>query len=120
MILKAEKIAELQAEIDRLKSMTYCACCGKEFPLDDEAAIQFSEHILTCDKHPLRELEAESDRRLALLRQTHDDAKNHGHCPSCCMEGTGFSLFDWKYQSYVHAAGCKLVEEVKENHNGGG
>ena len=58
------------------------------------------------------ELQAESDRRLKLLRRTHDDAENHGHCPSCCMEGTGFSLFNWRYQSYVHADDCELAEEI--------
>ncbi len=55
-----------------------------------------------------------ADRRLALLRRTRDDARNHGHCPSCCMEGTGFSLSDWKYQSYVHADGCELDAECNE------
>ncbi len=71
--MKIRKIREQELEIDRLKSMTYCAYCGIEFPLDDDAANQVSEHIRTCDKHPLREVEAESDRRLALLRRVYDE-----------------------------------------------
>lgn len=37
---------------------TYCAYCGAEYPLDDAAA-QVSEHIKTCEKHPMRAVEAE-------------------------------------------------------------
>jgi hypothetical protein len=50
----AEKILNLLTE-DGYKKMTntWCAYCGKEFPLDTVTADQVGEHIATCDKHPL-------------------------------------------------------------------
>jgi len=45
-------IAELLHQPQRRRG-TYCAYCGKEFPLDNEAAESVAEHIRTCDKHPL-------------------------------------------------------------------
>ena len=74
-----------------------------------EPVVTPSEVILPYEKY--EELQAESDRLRGLLRRAHDDAENHGHCPSCCMEGTGFSLFNWKYRGYVHADGCELAAE---------
>ena len=40
---------------------TYCAYCGAEYPLDDNAANQVSEHIKTCEKHPMRAVEARAE-----------------------------------------------------------
>lgn len=37
-------------------NFTYCAYCGKEFPMDDDAS-DVSEHIATCPKHPMRDVE---------------------------------------------------------------
>ncbi|HET6454969.1 MAG TPA: hypothetical protein VFI02_11245, partial [Armatimonadota bacterium] len=60
-------VTELVAERDELKRYvdklpTYCAYCGFEVPIDDEAASKISEHIATCPKHPMRVIEAERDR----------------------------------------------------------
>ena len=52
--LRAE-VARLQAENDR----TYCAYCGEAFIRDDQAASRVSEHIRTCEKHPMRKVELE-------------------------------------------------------------
>jgi len=41
---------------------TYCAYCGAEYPLDDNAAAQVSEHIKTCEKHPMRAVEARAEK----------------------------------------------------------
>jgi hypothetical protein len=58
--LRAER-NEYKAEIERLRNHTYCAYCGEEFAIDiDTAAV--SEHIATCQKHPMRGLEAEIER----------------------------------------------------------
>jgi len=51
---------ELKRYVDKLP--TYCAYCGFEVPIDDEAASKISEHIATCPKHPMRVIEAERDR----------------------------------------------------------
>ena len=51
---------ELRIEIDRLRALvdkTYCAYCGAEFLLDGTAASMVTEHIKTCEKHPMRKVE---------------------------------------------------------------
>lgn len=49
-----QKIEEaVKAENERMKQLTWCAYCGKEFPLDTVTADQVGEHIQTCKKHPL-------------------------------------------------------------------
>jgi hypothetical protein len=52
----------LRAEVERLKSKTWCAYCGQEYELDDECASKIGEHIRTCEKHPLRMCEAENEK----------------------------------------------------------
>lgn len=37
---------------------TYCAYCGRTYPADDVNASAVSEHIRTCEKHPMRKAEA--------------------------------------------------------------
>jgi hypothetical protein len=39
---------------------TYCAYCGHEVRIDADASL-ISEHIRTCEKHPMRDVEAERD-----------------------------------------------------------
>lgn len=51
---------------------TYCAYCGAEYPLDDNAAAQVSEHIKTCEKHPMRAAEARAERYEDALQQIHN------------------------------------------------
>lgn len=48
--------------VDAKDGKTYCAYCGAEYPLDDNAATLVSEHIKTCAKHPMRAIEAEVTR----------------------------------------------------------
>ena len=55
--LKA-KNRELRERLEVGKNGTYCAYCGDSFPADDEGATQVSAHIKTCEKHPMREVEA--------------------------------------------------------------
>lgn len=57
------ELVDQQAE--QLKR-TYCTYCGAEFPLDDDAGNQVTEHIFTCKQHPMwglqeqvREMEAD-------------------------------------------------------------
>lgn len=50
-----EEVAMLKKENEELRrktNFTYCAYCGKEYPLDTDGSL-ISEHIKTCDKHPL-------------------------------------------------------------------
>ena len=47
------RVAELEAELKRIMSRTRCAYCGHEVAIDDDAATQISEHIMSCEKHPL-------------------------------------------------------------------
>ena len=48
-------------DVERLTGFTYCAYCGAEFPIDGDAA-DVSNHIRTCEKHPMRQTEVERDR----------------------------------------------------------
>ena len=64
-----KRIASLEAAVkekdDQIKSMkehTRCAYCGHEIHIDDEAATKISEHIMSCEKHPLHITFAEIDR----------------------------------------------------------
>jgi hypothetical protein len=53
-------LIEASDEIAALKELTgstYCAFCGQRFVLDGTAAELVSEHILTCEKHPMRKVE---------------------------------------------------------------
>ena len=51
---------------------TYCAYCGASFPLDDPISPRkVAAHIATCEKHPMRKLEAalkEANEELAHYR----------------------------------------------------
>lgn len=43
---------------------TYCAYCGHRVAGDDEAASQISEHIATCERHPMRAVEKDRDEAI--------------------------------------------------------
>ena len=57
---------KLRAENTDLKSkfgFTYCAYCGKKFPIDaPDATDAISEHVAACEKHPMRKIEAENEK----------------------------------------------------------
>lgn len=57
---------KLRAENTDLKSkfgFTYCAYCGKKFPIDaPDATDAISEHVAACEKHPMRKMEAENEK----------------------------------------------------------
>jgi len=46
--------AALKAELERIKSVTWCAYCGYEVQLNDDALPKIIDHIMTCLKHPIR------------------------------------------------------------------
>lgn len=62
-----QEIINYQKRIAELETTTYCAYCGARFTLDDKAAAQVTEHIYTCEKHPMRQLEAERDTQRELI-----------------------------------------------------
>ena len=53
--------AELKTEIERRNSKTWCAYCGFEIDIDDEASTKISEHIMSCPDHPIRSYERHSE-----------------------------------------------------------
>ena len=57
---------ELKRYVDKLP--TYCAYCGFEVPIDDEAASKISEHITTCHQHPMRHLERRIEKLVDVVR----------------------------------------------------
>lgn len=87
-------LAEALEEADRLNRSTYCAYCGERCELDSDCAEKISEHIKICDKHPMREVEAELARVKAEVPcpECHGDKKVPDglfvrNCPTC--DGTG-------------------------------
>lgn len=54
-----------EAELKQLKTSTYCAYCGHTEPIDGDGE-RIAEHIRTCEKHPMRAVEA----RVKELEQT--------------------------------------------------
>lgn len=48
-----ERCRELEGEIKRMREHTWCAYCGLEIHIDDEAATKISEHIMSCERHPI-------------------------------------------------------------------
>jgi len=69
-----DNLYELHQRITELETSTYCAYCGEKYPLDDKAASAVSEHIKTCNKHPMRKLEDEWDAKATSYRVERDKA----------------------------------------------
>lgn len=55
------QLADAQKEIEKRNSKTWCAYCGFEIDIDDEASTKISEHIMNCPKHPIRIYERHSE-----------------------------------------------------------
>lgn len=51
----ADLVRQQDKEIEQLKdgSLIYCVYCGREFLIDDQAGAKVTEHVNTCEKHPL-------------------------------------------------------------------
>ena len=82
--IKTEELFQTTAEMtvenifmffnqDGYKKMTntWCAYCGKDFPLDTVTADQVGEHINTCEKHPLYQ----ANERIAELEKMNEEMK---------------------------------------------
>jgi len=48
-----KELAEARREVELMKEHTWCAYCGHEIHIDDEAATKISEHIMACERHPI-------------------------------------------------------------------
>lgn len=49
------KIEKLTAELAEIKTKTWCAYCGLEIAIDNDAADKISKHVMEdCTKHPIR------------------------------------------------------------------
>ena len=66
-------VRELKNQIAGYKAqstLTYCIYCGATFPLDDEAGTKVTEHINSCEKHPLFQARQEvAKARLAGIKE---------------------------------------------------
>ena len=73
-----KKVAELENEIVGIKSRTWCAYCGYEIAIDNDAPLKIESHIFECEKHPVgllckeverlnKQLDVESDLRQKIL-----------------------------------------------------
>lgn len=106
-----EKIC--QAEIDRIKQTTWCAYCGKEYPLDTLTADQIGEHIAICEKHPLYQ----ANKEIARLRE------GWAHCADLCrryeqmieemkQDNTSMAEHNVELETKLDQVGSKLDEQV--------
>ena len=60
------KLAEAERRLAEGTAFTYCAYCGAKFAADGEHATDdVSQHICTCQKHPMRQVEAQRDAEKA-------------------------------------------------------
>ena len=60
------KLAEAERRLAEGTAFTYCAYCGMKFAADGEHATDdVSQHICTCHKHPMRQVEAQRDAEKA-------------------------------------------------------
>jgi hypothetical protein len=73
-----ECIDSVIPDIEKIYRMnnTWCAYCGKEFPLDTVTADQVGEHIKTCEKHPLYQ----ANKEIVRLRE------GWTHCTDLCQQ----------------------------------
>lgn len=69
------RVAELVAEVTSMKSMTYCAYCGQTYPIDCDGKL-ISQHIATCEKHPMADLRARLERAVGALENAVEYAED--------------------------------------------
>lgn len=62
-----EDYEKVEGELADMKKHTWCAYCGYEILIDDNAASLIGEHIRTCEKHPIRKLEVELEKQRPLI-----------------------------------------------------
>jgi len=75
-----EQLAERDGEVAHMKGHTYCAYCGYEIHGDDGAE-KVSEHIKTCEFHPMRELERNNIRLREENRRLRACCGDQRECP---------------------------------------
>lgn len=64
----ATDYADLERELQELKSHTWCAYCGAEFRLENPNTVDLiGAHIGRCEKHPMRRIEAQRDHLKQLM-----------------------------------------------------
>jgi len=110
-------IEALREQLARALGTTYCAYCGADFALDaPDATTLVTEHIYTCPKHPMRNVEAQLAEaqadaralanRLQLLHEQVDEANcklgdNRRLCLLCLSKGYG-------PDGIIHQPNCSL------------
>lgn len=78
--MECPELPKIIEELERIKSKTWCAYCGQEYPLDTVTAEQIGEHIATCEKHPLFQakklLEAKDAEIAQAVKQAKQDERD--------------------------------------------
>lgn len=79
-VLDAHADAWEAERTERLKH-TYCAYCGEDFPADDPGTpMAVTEHILTCEKHPLAAFRHDAERLEAANSALREALKRQWEC----------------------------------------
>ena len=104
-----QKVA-LEIELKEYKGKTYCAYCGYAISMDDTAQL-ISDHIATCEKHPLQtlaqevnKLEKERDEARGEIAKTKKYFRKPAHGPCCTCQRCGHHYDDCR---------CDLDEEIE-------
>ncbi len=63
------RIKQLETELARNNSSTYCAYCGELVLKDDQSASKIKAHIMLCEKHPIRQVQEQAARQRAALER---------------------------------------------------
>lgn len=63
---RAQEAESARQRAEEQNKRTYCAYCGAEFLVDGDAA-KVTEHIYTCAKHPMRDVEKRAEKAEAAL-----------------------------------------------------
>ena len=100
--LEAAKVELLKAQIEN--NRTYCAYCGTEFLLDDDAAKNVTDHIKTCKKHPMRAVEAE-------LAQAREALRSIAQSDPVVIDGKQWRM---ERQDAIYRAAAALLELLKD------
>ncbi len=95
---------------------TYCAYCGAEYPLDDDAATLVSEHIKTCEKHPMRAVEARAaELQAALTAAINMNIEKNAEVARLTAELAAANEDAERLDKLVMDAVCRQTSEIDTN-----
>lgn len=113
-----KELSEAEAEVYRLNNSTHCSYCEFEVPLDVDSSV-ISEHIRTCENHPIRDYEKQIQSLTAMNKERVDEIERLKKCDVCggtdLVCGKGWKEGHDKLSEEISALTKKLSEAEAEN-----